>query len=185
MYRPPVSGPDPSEAPGAIPAELFESCYQELRDVAGRALGSWSPGQTLQATALVHEAWIRMSAVDRYVDLGRKAFLGFAALNMRRILVESHRARNRDRRGGALDRVPLFDSIALDVGRDLDLDELDAALDKLAAVDPRAAKVVQLKFFGGLREAEVAEILGIGVRTVSEDWRYARTWLAERLEAER
>ena len=178
----PESPMDPAGRESAIPAELVEDCYSELRRIAYRALSTWEPEQSLQATALVHEAWLRMARLERFEDLGRPAFLAFAALNIRRILIESYRARGRERRGGHLSIVPLFDSIALEVGPAVGLVALDAALEHLGHVDARAAQVVELRFFGGLGESETADVLGVSPRTVSKLWRYAKSWLAERLE---
>ena len=182
MDAQPASSTEQGRPGSAVPPELVAACYDELRRSAHRALAGWSPAQTLQATALVHEAWLRMAKLERFVDLGRPAFLAFAALHLRRILVESHRARNTEIRGGHLERAPLFDSMELEVGESVDLEALDDALERLSEVDERAARVVDLRFFGGLTEAEAAEVLGVSTRTASSLWRYARSWLALRLK---
>ena len=166
-----------------LPAELADEVYDELRSVARRTLGRWTPGQSLEATALVHEAWLRMAQQECFADLGRETFLSVAALSIRRILVDRYRARNTRRRSaGGL--VPLMESMVLETGPSIDLLALDEALEALAAIEPRQAQIVDLRFFGGLTENEVAEALGVSLRTVSSDWRYARAWLASRVDKE-
>ena len=166
-----------------VPPELEDEIYDELRAVARGCLRSWRPGHSLEATALVHEAWLRLERQDCFADLGREAFLGLAALSIRRILVEHYRARNTRRRRADGERVPLFDSVVLDAGPSIDLLALDEALASLAAVEPRQAQVVELRFFGGLTEEEASRVLGVSLRTASSDWRYARAWLARRLRS--
>ena len=166
-----------------VAPELAREIYDELRAVARKCLRGWRAGHSLEATALVHEAWLRMERQDCFAELGREAFLGLAALSIRRILIEHYRARNTRRRGGDAERVPLFDSVVLDAGPTVDLLALDEALEALAAIEPCQAKVVELRFFGGLTEKEASAVLGVSLRTVSSDWRYARAWLARRLRS--
>jgi RNA polymerase sigma factor (TIGR02999 family) len=132
---------------------------------------------TLQPTALVHEAYMKLADQDRVEWQGRTHFLAVGAQAMRRILVDHARGRGRTKRGADWYRVPLFEEIVPSSRRDLDaaaLVDLDRALDRLAAEAPRQARVVELRFFAGLEVAEVAEILGVSKRTVEGDWAKAR-----------
>jgi RNA polymerase sigma factor (TIGR02999 family) len=151
--------------------------YEELRRIAVSRLRRERPGHTLQPTALVHEAYMRL--VDqRQVDWRNRAqFLGLAAEMMRRILVNHARDRRASKRGGADVRVTLEDGIAAAAAPDPDLVALDDALRTLAEVDPRKAQIVELRYFGGLTTKEVAEVTGVSVATVERDWTTARTWL--------
>jgi RNA polymerase sigma factor (TIGR02999 family) len=155
---------------------LLPIVYDELRKLADRRLAHEKPGQTLQATALVHEAYLRLLGgdPDRKWD-GRAHFFGAAAEAMRRILVEKARSKSRQKRGGRLCRVELADQAAPD--RDEDLIALDDALVRLEAEDPIAAKVVGLRQFAGLGHEEVAAALGITVYLARQKWAYARAWL--------
>ncbi len=157
-------------------AELLPLVYTELRRLAAQKLSREKPGQTLQATALVHEAWLRL--VDEpYRYTGTRHFFLAAAEAMRRILVENARRKQSPRHGGHLQRV---DADHLDLACPLPDDQLlavDEALDRLAAVNPRAADVVKLCFFAGLTEAQVAKQQGVSVATVERTWAFARTWL--------
>ncbi len=177
--------PDPiQEDPAArsrLSPETIELVYDELRTIARRTLEGWSPQQTLQATALVHEAWLRLTPQPAVQGLDRKAFIAAAALSIRRILVEHYRSKRTLRKGGDRERVPLVDSLCLDRGPALDLTVLDEALEALASINQRKARVVELRFFGGLEEGDIAEVLGVSPRTVSTDWRFARAWLRDRL----
>ncbi len=168
------------QLPPELPRELIEEIYDELRAVARRTLAGWR-AQSLDATALVHEAWEKIREQDCSAGLDRAAYLGVAALSIRRILVDHYREKQTAKRGGDRQRVPLFDSVVLETGPSVDLLALDEALQGLAAITPRRAQVVDLRYFGGLTEPEVAEALGVSLRTVSDDWRFARAWLARRL----
>jgi len=156
--------------------ELLPLVYDELRRLAAQKLSHENPGQTLQATALVHEAWLRL--VDEpYRYTGPRHFFLAAAEAMRRILVENARRKKSPRHGGHLQRV---DADHLDLACPLPDDQLlavDEALDWLTAVNPRAADVVKLRFFAGLTEAQVAQHQGVSVATVERTWAFARTWL--------
>ena len=156
--------------------ELLPLVYDELRRLAAQKLSHEKPGQTLQATALVHEAWLRLVEEPlRYT--GPRHFFLAAAEAMRRILVENARRKHSPKHGGHLQRV---DADRLALACPLPNDQLlavDEALDRLAAVNPRAADVVKLRFFAGLTEAQVAEQQGVSVATVERTWAFARTWL--------
>jgi RNA polymerase sigma factor (TIGR02999 family) len=159
---------------------LLPLVYEELRSLAARKLAGERPGQSLQATALVHEAYLRLVAgqPDRQWD-GRGHFFAAAAEAMRRILVENARSRGRLKRGGGLRRVDLADQAAPDP--DADLLALDGALSRLATEDPIAAKVVELRQFAGLGHEQIAADLGITVYLARQKWAYARAWLREAL----
>jgi RNA polymerase sigma factor (TIGR02999 family) len=166
-------------APGS--ATLFPLLYAELRRLARRYLGRERPGHTLQATALVHEVYLRLvPQVDAtWEDRGK--FVGIAAHVMRRILVEHARSRRRLKRGGDAERLPLEQDVAA-VDPDAERwDDLDRALDRLAALDPRQAKVVELRYFGGMTVEEAARVLGVSEKTVKRDWSVARAWLRREL----
>jgi RNA polymerase sigma factor (TIGR02999 family) len=161
---------------------LLELVYAELRRLAEGALGGERVGHTLQPTALVHEAWLRL--VDQESGWrNRSHFLGVASLAMRRILVDHARARQRDKRGGGAERDPLHSDL-VDAGSGLDLDvlALNEGLEALEAHSQRAARVVELRFFAGLTEEEAAEVLGVTRPTVTRDWRAARAWLSNRMQ---
>jgi RNA polymerase sigma factor (TIGR02999 family) len=161
---------------------LLPLVYDALRRLASRRLEREGPGQTLQATALVHEAYLRLVGGDpgRRWD-GRGHFFAAAAEAMRRILVDRARNRRRLKRGGGLGRVDLdLGSVPLDAPGD-DLIDLDVALTDLGRDDPLCARLVALRFFAGLTQAEAAEALGLARRTADRHWAYARAWLYERL----
>ena len=165
--------------------ELLPLVYGELRRLAAARLAREAPGQTLDATALVHEAYLRLvgSGPDRPWD-GRGHFFAAAAEAMRRILVEAARRKATRKRGGGRGRVDL-DAAAPAVPTDADdLLALDDALDRLAAADPAAAKLVHLRYFAGLTLADAAEALGIPPRSADRLWAYARAWLLRALHGE-
>ncbi|MCI0586631.1 MAG: sigma-70 family RNA polymerase sigma factor [Planctomycetes bacterium] len=164
---------------------LFLLVYDELRRLAGAYLDRERSGHTLQATALVHEAWLRLVDVDPVEWKGRAHFLGVAARAMRQILVEHARGRQRLKRGGGWRRVELETGIASGAEGGPDLVALDAALGKLAALSERQARIVEMRFFGGLPVESVAFLLGTSKRTVEREWRFARAWLAEALAPEK
>jgi RNA polymerase sigma-70 factor, ECF subfamily len=156
--------------------------YAELRRLAAGYLSREGVGHTLQPTALVHEAYLRL--VDqRQVDWRNRAqFLGIAASMMRRILVNHARDRRAAKRGGDAERVSLSLVDAPSGGPDVDLIALEDALGRLAALDPRKAQVVELKFFGGLTVEEIAEVLQVSGATVEREWSFARAWLYDAIE---
>ena len=160
---------------------LLPLVYGELRRIAARYLHAERREHTLQPTALVHEAYLRL--VDqRSVDYENRAqFYGIAASIMRRILVDHARARGRDKRGGGEVRIPLDEAVAAAREPDVDLVRLDGALERLAALDEPQARVVELRYFGGLSIPETAGVLGVSESTVKRDWAMARVWLQREL----
>lgn len=161
---------------------LVDAVYPELRQIAARFLNNEHPGHTLEPNALVHELWIRLVGSDPIAFQNRAHFWAVAAQTMRRILIDHARTRIRDKRGGRQQQVSLTAVEGWNpVEHDEDLLDLDRALTTLAGADPRAARVVELRFFGGLQEDEVAEALGVSLITVKRDWRVARAWLVHRL----
>ena len=176
----------PTKRPEA--AELFPVIYGELRRVAGRYLSKERRQHTLQPTALVHEAWLKLQN-ERNVRLqGRTHGLALAAQAMRRLLVDHGRHQKREKRGGGAQPVVLDDLIKAaetDPVPVEDLLTLEAALTRLEAEDARAAQVVALRFFSGMSMPEVAEHLQVSVRTVEADWTFARAWLKRELAGEK
>lgn len=164
-------------------SELLPLVYDELRRLAANRLSQEAPAQTLQATALVHEAWMRLvgDASRQQNWNSRGHFFGAAAEAMRRILIENARSKRGPKRGGNLCRVSLDAAASLvcvPEGTDPeDLESLDAALTKLAADAPRKAELVKLRYFAGLTNSEAAAALGISDATATRDWEYARVWL--------
>lgn len=162
--------------------ELLPLVYAELRRLAVQRMSREQPGHTLQPTALVHEAYLRLVGDDAQGWDGRGHFFAAAAEAMRRILIDNARQRNRLKRGGELERRELGDHDALALVDDVDgLLDLDAALTKLALVEPEMARLVELRYFAGLTVEETAEALGSSPRTVKRDWAYARAWLGREL----
>jgi len=162
--------------------KLIPSVYQELHRIARRHMRSQRPGHTLQTTALVNEAYTKLVDLDRVRWQNRTHFFAVAAQLMRRILVDSARARGAKKRGGGAQRVTLDEACTVTPQRDDDLVELDEALKALAEVDPRKEKVVELRFFGGLTVKETAKALGVSSETVMRDWRLAKLWLLRELK---
>jgi RNA polymerase sigma factor (TIGR02999 family) len=164
--------------------QLLPLVYEELRRLAARQLAQEKPGQTLQATALVHEAYLRLVGVEKAQDWdGRGHFFAAAAEAMRRILVESARRKQRLKHGGGRAREPEGSDIA-GPERPEGLLALDEALGRLAAASPQAAELVKLRAFAGLTNAEAASTLGISPRKATQVWAYARAWLREELGEE-
>jgi len=161
---------------------LFESVYDELRRLAGMAFERESSGHTLQPTALVHEAWMRLERVQGIDWQDRRHFFRVAARAMRRILVEHVRTRQRLKRGGAAQRIELTEEAALVTnGGEADVLAIDGALEKLEALSERQARIVELRFFADLPVEDVANVLDVSKRTVEREWRFARAWLAKEL----
>ena len=161
-------------------AQLFRLVYAELRQRAARFLRQERPGHTLQPTALVHEAYVRLSNKNEgWKD--RAQFLAVASQIMRRILVDHARARRAAKRSGRWMQITLPDETPGSGARDMDLLAIDKALERLAALDPRQARLVELRFFGGMTNAEVASVLGVSEATVYREWRLAKAWLYESL----
>jgi RNA polymerase sigma factor (TIGR02999 family) len=161
------------------PSELLPQVYDELRKLAGAKLASEKPGQTLDATALVHEAFLKLGGERSFAT--RSHYLRAAAQAMRRILVDRARARNAAKRGGGR-RVELETEHLATTPRDEAIEALDEALTRLAIEQPKLAELVQLRRFGGLTLAECALVLGVSARTADTWWAYARAWLAVELK---
>lgn len=162
--------------------QLLPHIYEELRQLAGACLAGERPGGTLGATALVHEAYLRLVRQDSVGFAGRNQFFAAAATVMRRILVDHARAKRREKRGGDAVRVTLDEALAVFEGAVPDISDLDTALTGLAEIDPRKARLVELRFFAGVGMEEAARMLGVTQRTAERDWRFARAWLRDRLE---
>jgi RNA polymerase sigma factor (TIGR02999 family) len=162
--------------------ELVTLLYPELRRRAAHYLRQERRGHTLQPTALVNEACLRLFGADELGWNDRAHFLAAMAQQMRRILVDYARARNARKRPGAQVRVDLQDVADLRKSQPIDLLAIDQALTHLALADARASRVVELRFFGGLLETETAEVLGISIATVKRDWLFAKAWLLTWLE---
>ena len=160
-----------------VAEELLPLVYDELRRLAAHRMAGEDPGQTLQATALVHEAWLRLGGDDQPSWQNRAHFFAAAAEAMRRILIDNARRKNYLRHGGGAERVNLD---GLDLAASVDDEQLLAlneALDHLAAHDATKAQVVKLRFFAGLTNEQVARVLGVSEPTVKRHWAYARAWL--------
>jgi RNA polymerase sigma factor (TIGR02999 family) len=164
-------------------AHLLPLVYDELRKLAAQKLAQERSGQTLQATALVHEAYLRLVGAGRTPSWqGRGHFFAAAAEAMRRILVDSARRKQRFKHGGVFKRVDLGDEVASPESPDTDILAIHEALEKLTQHDPQTAELVKLHFFAGLSLEEAAELLGISARTAYRNWSYARAWLFRSLE---
>jgi RNA polymerase sigma factor (TIGR02999 family) len=163
----------------AAAAELLPLVYNELRKLAAHKLAHEKPGQTLQPTALVHEAYLRLLQPQRDEPRwnSRGHFFAAAAEAMRRILVDAARRKASAKHGGKLDRVSFDETQLPSAERGLDLIALDEALDQLAGRDPRKAELVKLRFFAGLSMSQAADILGVSESTADADWAYAKAWL--------
>src|SRR5262245_6405023 len=179
MEQSAVSDPLRAWGRGDIQArdELLPLVYRELRRQAAGYLKHERPDHTLQPTSLVHEAFVRLAGQDRVAWQNRAQFYGVAAQMMRRILVDHARARRAAKRPGAAMRVALDERIGATLPSTCDLLDLDRALDALATLDPRLGQVVELRYFGGLSEQEVADALSTSRSTVTREWQTARTWL--------
>lgn len=168
-----------SGEPGAT-ARLMPLLYERLREIAAAHLAGERTDHTLQATALVHEAFLRL--LDRQSPYAGEAhFLAAASQAMRRILVDHARGRGRKKRGAGSARMDLAEFDAPDAASDLDLVELDDAIERLAREDAQSARVVELRFFAGMDDREIAEVLGVSDRSVRRYWIHAKAWLAREL----
>jgi RNA polymerase sigma factor (TIGR02999 family) len=164
--------------------KLLPLVYDELRKLAAAKLAQEKPGQTLQATALVHEAYVRLTDGQQEQNWSSRGhFFGAAAEAMRRILIGKARRKHSEKAGGKLHRLDFSDIELETQGPQLDLLALNDALDRFAANDPRAAELVKLRFFAGLTMPEVAESLGISLATAENDWAYAKSWLRRQLSS--
>jgi RNA polymerase sigma factor (TIGR02999 family) len=166
-------------------SRLMPLVYDELRRLAAGYLRRERPGQTLQATALVHEAYVRLVRPADQPWTGRTHFLAIAAVSMRQILVDRARRRHAAKRGGGAERITLDDAMlpSPTSGSSVDLMALDRALDELAALDPQQARIVELRYFGGLTVEETAEVVGVSPATVKRHWTLARAFLKKALDA--
>ncbi len=169
----------PTDPPTAN--RLFEVVYDELHRLARKRLANERVNHTLQPTALVHEAYLRLVDQTRVDWRGRTHFFAIGASIMRRILIDHARKHNRKKRGGGWARVTLDDRVAIARQTDFEADALRNALEKLGELDPRQARIVELRFFGGLTVSEVAEVLKVSKRTVEGDWTHAKAWLRREL----
>jgi RNA polymerase sigma factor (TIGR02999 family) len=160
---------------------LAARVYGELRAMARRHMKNERPDNTLQTTALVHEVYMRLVDTSKIEWQERAQFFAMAAQMMRRILVDTARARKSHKRGGMVVKVNLDEAAVLSPGRDRSILALDEALEAFSLVAPRQAKVVELRYFGGLTEEEIVQVLNISSRTVRRDWDLARAWLLREL----
>ncbi len=158
-------------------AELIPIVYQELHDMARRHMRRERPSHTLQCTALVHEAYLRLHALDDVRWQNRAQFFAISARVMRHILVDHARARAANKRGGDAQIVPLDEALTVPAPQNVDLVALDRSLDKLAGIDERKVRIVELRYFGGLSIEETAEATGCSPTTVKRDWAIAKAWL--------
>ncbi len=156
--------------------------YEELRAVAARCLKSERRGHTLQPTALIHEAYLKLVNQKDADYRSRGHFMAVAAMVMRRILVNHAEKRAAAKRGGGAARVPLSDGVGATDEEELNLVALDEAMDKLARLDSRKAAIVEQRFFAGMEMSQIAENLGVSLSTVKRDWEYSRTWLMREIE---
>jgi RNA polymerase sigma factor (TIGR02999 family) len=160
---------------------LIPFVFEDLRQMARRHFSRESPGHTLQPTALVSEFYLRLQGQREIQWQNREQFFAVAALLMRRILIDHAKGRHTQKRGDGVVMVPLEKAFNLAQAQDLDLAALDEALSRLALLDPRQARIVELRFFTGLKHEEIAELLGVSVTTVKREWNSARLWLHREL----
>ena len=171
-----------SEGKQDVLNELMPLVYEELRRQASRHLRKERAGHTLQTTALIHEAYLKLVDQRNVRWQNRSHFFAIASQAMRRILVDHARERNREKRGGAAENLPLEEAMfAVSKEKPVDLVALDEALTRLAELDRRQARIVELKYFGGLGNEETAEVLGVSNATVRRDWNFAKAWLHQQL----
>ncbi len=161
--------------------ELIPAVYGELRRMADRYLRHERPDHSLQPTALVHEAYLRLIDQRQVEWQNRAHFFGVAAQMMRRILVDHAKACGREKRGGGAHKIPLDEAMNLTEQESADLVALDDAMKRLEEIDPRKSRVVELRYFGGLSVEETAEILAVSRKTVMRDWNLAKAWLHQEI----
>ncbi|OYW20183.1 MAG: hypothetical protein B7Z52_02590 [Burkholderiales bacterium 12-64-5] len=167
----------------AAGVQLSELLYVDLRRVAERQFSSEASGHTLQATALIHESYLRLVGQNRTKWQNRDHFLAVATSMMRRVLTDHARSRLRLKRGGQQRRTPLQPEQQISLDQPEDVVMIHDALEKLEQLDPRQARIVELRFFGGMNNSEVAEALGLSLRTVEGEWASARAWLRRELSS--
>ena len=170
-------------APAAV-ERLVPLLYEELCELAHRQLARERPGHTLQTSALVHEAYLKLSDDSAVARRGRSYFFGAAARAMRQVLVDHARRKRADKRGGSVDFVTLDDQVGRADAFTSELLDLDEALVALAEHNPRHARVVECRFFGGMSVEDTAQALGVSPRTVKNDWALARAWLYDALRGQ-
>lgn len=188
-----MGGPDPNAVVSLLtrvsggdeqaPEALFQLLYAELRAFAQALFGGRAGTDTLQPTALVHEAYLKLVGADQLTIYDRKHFFSLAARAMRQVLIDHARAKSRDKRGGGRQRITLSSIETPQPGPVVDLLGLDEALAALAEQSPRRARVVELHMFGGLTLAQIGELLGVSRTTTTDDWAFAKVWLSRRLRA--
>lgn len=174
---------DASAGQGRAANELLSLVYEELRRLAAAKMVSEEPGHTLQATALVHEAWLRLTSDEKRRWNDRTHFFAAAAEAMRRILVDNARRKHAQRRGGRAQRTELPEIACLESQNADQVLAVSEALDKLAAQDQQKAELVKLRYFVGMTIEEAAEVLGISSGTAKRHWAYARAWLAQEINS--
>lgn len=165
----------------AAEGKLIPVIYDELRRLAAHYMRQERPDHTLQATALVHEAFLRLTRQKDVNWQGKAHFFAVAAKLMRQILIDHARGRLREKRGSGGQKLPLDEGLLLTEARSAELVAVDAALDRLAKLDSRQARIVELRFFGGLSVEETAKVVGVSPKTVKRDWSVAKAWLYEDL----
>jgi len=170
-----------SQGDAAALEKLIPLVFEDLRQIAGRLFLREADSHTLQPTALVSEAYLRLMDQRKVHWQNREQFFGVASLLMRRILVDYAKGRQAAKRGSGAPKVPLDETIAVPELRDVDVVALDEALSQLAEIDPRQSRIVEMRFFMGLSHEEIAEILDISVTTIKREWRTARLWLFREL----
>jgi RNA polymerase sigma factor (TIGR02999 family) len=163
--------------------ELMPLVYAELRQIAGRYMRGERPGHTLEPTAVLHEAFLRLVHAQHVDWRGRAHFLGAMAGIVRRVLVDHARRKRAEKRGMERDAVPFDDALTVTIDRPRPLEALDDALEAFARIDPRRARAVELKFFGGLHVSEIADVMELSPSTIKRDLAMAKAWLARELTA--
>jgi RNA polymerase sigma factor (TIGR02999 family) len=171
-----------SQGNKAVESDLAELVYAELRRLASIYMRRERGNHTLEPTALVHEAWARLSDGEHITFQNRSHFFAVAANRMRQVLVDHARKRRAAKRGGIQHQVTLHDHLFGKQDQLIDVIALDEALDRLKAIDPRASRIVELHFFGGIPFEEMAKILELSERTIKRDWAMARAWLHKELK---
>ena len=171
-----------SEGNTQVLDHLMPVVYDELRRQASRFLRKERAGHTLQTTALIHEAYLKLIDQRNVEWQNRAHFFGIASTAMRRILVDYARERHREKRGGAAENLPIDEALQISSKeKSIDLVALDEALTRLAKLDPRQARIVELRYFSGLDTDETAEVLGVSNATVRRDWTFAKAWLRQEI----
>jgi RNA polymerase sigma-70 factor (ECF subfamily) len=169
----------------AAASRLLPLVYGELRRLAARYMRGEKPGQTIQPTELVHEAYLRLVGQQPIAWQGRSHFMAMAATSMRRILVERARKKLAEKHGGGGAKIQLDEALVFSPDKSKDIVALDEALKQLEALSPRQSRIVELKFFGGFEMEEIAELENVSLRTAKADWSHARAWLHREIARER